>query len=69
MNHLWVFMLEFSIRVYDRICDNEFVSWSMLISYLTLYDMILIPDYLISRKIKNFIQRIKKKIIKFYFID
>ena len=42
---LWVLMLGFGIRVYDRIYGNQLASWNMSASYTTLYDMVLTPDY------------------------
>ncbi|CAF5229244.1 unnamed protein product, partial [Rotaria magnacalcarata] len=44
-NRLWVLMLGFGIRIYDRIYGNEIASWNMSMSYPTLYDMILTSDY------------------------
>ncbi|CAM4877679.1 unnamed protein product [Rotaria socialis] len=44
-NRLWVLMLGFGIRIYDRIYGNEVASWNMSMPYPTLYDMILTSDY------------------------
>ncbi|CAF3470655.1 unnamed protein product, partial [Rotaria sp. Silwood2] len=44
-DRLWVLMLGFGIRVYDRIYGNELVSWNMSNTYSTLYDMVLTSGY------------------------
>lgn len=44
-SRLWVLMLGFDIRIYDRIYGNELASWNMSILYPTLYDMVLTSTY------------------------
>ncbi|CAF2729532.1 unnamed protein product [Rotaria sp. Silwood2] len=44
-NRLWVLMLGFGIRVYDRIYGGELASWNMSMTFPTLYDMILTSGY------------------------
>jgi hypothetical protein len=44
-NRLWVLMLGFGIRIYDRFSGIEIASWNMSANYPTLYDMVLTPDY------------------------
>ena len=42
---LWVLMLGFGIRIYDRYSGMELASWNMSASYPTLYGMVLTSKY------------------------
>ena len=44
-DRLWVLMLGFGIRIYDRYSGMELASWNMSTSYPTLYGMVLVPSH------------------------